>query len=129
VGQLLAFEIKEAFNGSNSFHLVDAGHYPRIALHLVTVEATAGVSTAAAKAYVYDDLDMPGRGMYIYSQAHFCGRDRVQQCARSTLASTDRAVELLRTEHRSLWNKLMGLPLPVQRPSPSLTPTPPIYRQ
>jgi hypothetical protein len=117
VGSRMTFELKEAIRSSRSFRLVADDAYPRIALYIVTMEETEGLSTVASVVLTFDDLDMPLRGGYITSSVQVCGSDRVTSCARSMLASIDRAVERLQRNDRALHQRLVA-----PSPTPSAAP-------
>jgi len=114
VGQSLAFALKEAIRGSQSFFLVDHDtlpESPRIVVRMVSLDLKLsseqpGLDSAIAIVIVYDSLQTPGNGVYITSTIQLCGRKQVEFCAKRRLPDIDWAVESLRKTEPSLWKTL-----------------------
>jgi hypothetical protein len=111
VGQSVAFNLKEAIRGSQSFFLVEEIKKPTITVLLVSIDISVnepkkGVSSANSEVVVYDSLTTPGNGILLYSNVAHCGSNKVEQCAKSILPSMDRAVQDLRANWPDLWKQL-----------------------
>ena len=114
VGEGIAFALKEAVRGSQSFRLVDdevAPKQPRIVVHMVSIDTDEyprqrGLSSSIATVIVFDSIETPGFGIYLTMLVQYCGRDKIDPCAKTILPKIDREIEKLRTSWPALWKKL-----------------------
>ena|SRR5262249_7886150 len=99
VGQGVAFALKEAIRASQGFVLVDdSGVNPRVVARIVSVEidvAGRGNSSSVGTAILYDSGEMPASKIFLNLVTQFCGRERIEWCARSILMEIDRLVDRL----------------------------------
>src|SRR5262249_8005648 len=99
VGRGVAFALKEAIRASQGYVLVDdSGVNPRLVARIVSVEidvAGKGNSSAVGTAILYDSGKMPARGIFLNSVTQYCGRERIEWCAKSILVAIDRLADRL----------------------------------
>ena len=114
VGRSIAFALKEAIRGSESFKFVDDDPFPktpRLVVHLISLDITLsegnkGSASAISETIVYASQTTPLLGGYITSAVQHCGRNKVNECAKGILPNIDRAAELLRRYWLDLWKTL-----------------------
>jgi len=109
VGNLYAFELREAIRGSYGMQLIGDSLEPRIKVSIVTIDTATparGLSSAIAVTILYDSLDMPLGGAHLITMVQVCGRDRAAFCARDLLSTIDSQVTRLRDRSPRLWKTL-----------------------
>lgn len=106
VGQGVAFALKDAIRGSNSFFLIDSGEImrPRIVVKLLSSETPANASMFAV-AFVYENIQTPG-GILLRLSIGFSDRDQIDPAAKAMLPTIDQAVEHLKEFYPALWQTL-----------------------
>lgn len=93
LGRQIAFELKEAIRGSQSFELHDGLDKSALWVNIVTLSADSqNQSSAVSLAFTVNDLTIPLSGFHVTSNVGVCGDARIQSCARSYLAAIDDAV-------------------------------------
>ena len=65
-----------------------------------------GLSSSIATVIVFDSIETPGFGIYLTMLVQYCGRDKIDPCAKTILPKIDREIEKLRTSWPALWKKL-----------------------
>jgi hypothetical protein len=110
VGRTMAFALKEAIRGSQSFVLFEHDYKnPTILVRMVSVEAHAGekgISSAVAIVIAYDSVNTPASGILLELVVRACGRDRAVGCGKDILSYIDQSTEDLRRNNPDLWQKV-----------------------
>lgn len=110
VGEKVVFEFREGLRGSQGMRLVtESEGDARIAVHIVSQDENdrnPGTSSSMAIVLALDAIDIPHRGYLLRVSVHSCGSSRTQQCARSILANTDKAIERLRRDYPGHYARL-----------------------